>query len=592
MIPRFEGVAVFNANAAQLASLSDARLVKCPTGDCGFALTAPGTTGTGWCCADFLTPNGVWAAWLGRHLGEATSRRGMLAAASAERVVQQYLRGSSVEWEQLGSEFIACLWDPNARRLVLLSDPLQSFPLYYTRDSSGLVRFGSHAAKLASFRGADGAALDQSWIVASVCNLLPEIGSTCLAAVRAVPAGHVVTLDSQGVQSFRYWRPRFDEHLEPAELVHRFKARFSASVRAAVSGSEASAVALSGGLDSSSVLRVAAQYAPGRILAVTNRVEGDSLSDELAYAQAALRGTGVRLVQAHAVDPVCNDTMLACASEPDEVERYPFWAMAARVAAAEGQERLISGAYGDLVGGGANLCRSPVPLVQRISSMGAALNNSETFGRAAKQVLLQVVPELRPFFRLQSMKFGRSVERPAVLSDEGNERLRAFYRQLVEEDQFSNADCPPWLAVEAAIRRTFGFFNRASRLVESLTGIALLHPFGTPELLQLASATPRLVNRTVLGDRYLLRSAMAGLLPDEVRLRTTKSYLNAFFDPFRQESLKSDRFRQGGTRLQHLLAAPWERLIARAISGNPPRPLLHATFIVGLIGAWLHEHGI
>jgi asparagine synthetase B (glutamine-hydrolysing) len=133
--------------------------------------------------------------------------------------------------------------------------------------------------------------------------------------------------------------------------------------------------------------------------------------------------------------------------------------------------------------------------------------------------------------------------------------------------------------------------SRADRLVEGTTGVALVQPFFDSEIIQIASSIPWDLRQGPEGGRMLLRRAMRGILPEEIRLRTTKCHFSSFFASYFANSLETSAFQEGGRRLEFLLNRPWES-INRSSIRKMPYSLIVPIFRVGLIGAWLRQQGL
>ena len=109
-------------------------------------------------------------------------------------------------------------------------------------------------------------ALNRPALAGLLCHEWPELEETYFAAIRRIPAGHVMRVDQRGSTVTRYWDPSPPD--QPVRWVREVEMdRFETLLRQAVERGLAlgpSAVLLSGGLDSVSVAAMAADAARDR----------------------------------------------------------------------------------------------------------------------------------------------------------------------------------------------------------------------------------------------------------------------------------------------------------------------------------------
>lgn len=175
--------------------------------------------------------------------------------------------------------YAVALWDANKRRLIIARDRIGEKPLYLYEDE-GKILFASEMK-----------ALLRSGIVpfelepAAVCdyfhyNYVPE-PSTAVAGVRKLPAGHmiIVDVDTWKVEQQCYWRMEDAEPLDgdPGQLIREQLEDISDMI---LRSDVPVGVALSAGLDSSTVAVLAARKSPGKIHALTIGFEGAGWRDE------------------------------------------------------------------------------------------------------------------------------------------------------------------------------------------------------------------------------------------------------------------------------------------------------------------------
>jgi asparagine synthase (glutamine-hydrolysing) len=200
---------------------------------------------------------------------------------------------------RLNGMFAFAIWDAKRRRLFLARDRFGEKPLYYAAHAKGLV-FASELSALARHPSVgttpDLRALQKFFAY----GYLP--GATALyAGTRKLPAGHHLTVDlaSSAPQIACYWRFRIepDEALgrrsEPS-LVEELRALLQGAVERRLIADVPLGLFLSGGLDSSTVLWAAAQHRdPASIRSFTIGFTEKSF-DESGYARQVAGAFGTQ----------------------------------------------------------------------------------------------------------------------------------------------------------------------------------------------------------------------------------------------------------------------------------------------------------
>ncbi|HEX5586574.1 MAG TPA: asparagine synthase (glutamine-hydrolyzing) [Acidimicrobiia bacterium] len=180
-------------------------------------------------------------------------------------------------------------------RLVLARDHFGIKPLYWARSGSGRVLFASESKALL----ADAELCtepDRQWLYDYLLHGLHDHQpQTAFAGVRALAAATWAVVDGAGVHEHTYWEPALstDAANDPAE----FRERFERSVERRLVADVAAGTCLSGGIDSSSIVKVSnrllAEHVPdatslGDHLKTFSIVyDGDPI-DERAYMDAVL----------------------------------------------------------------------------------------------------------------------------------------------------------------------------------------------------------------------------------------------------------------------------------------------------------------
>ncbi len=195
--------------------------------------------------------------------------------------------------EHLRGEFALILWDENRRRLFAARDRFGIKPLFYAWHNDTLY-FASEVKALFA------AGVPARWDEESVYHSMAFGGHqmrTLYDGVMQVPPGHYMLVTGKHVQLNQYWDfnyPRRDQAVaarSDADYIEEFRHTLEESVRIRLRADVPVGVYLSGGLDSCSVLGLAARHHPDPIKAFTLTFE-DAAYDEgpIAREMAALAG--------------------------------------------------------------------------------------------------------------------------------------------------------------------------------------------------------------------------------------------------------------------------------------------------------------
>jgi len=196
-------------------------------------------------------------------------------AADAERVLRAYLNeGAEAFAGDLGASSCA-VWDSRTRALHLARDRTGLLPLFHARNGRTCIA-GVGADEVMRQPGLSSAP-NRIAVAEWLAGALTAPDETLLAALRRVPAGHVLVLDGGGERLLPVWVPPAPGSI-PAEHAGAFGDTLERAVGRAVR-SEQAAVFLSGGLDSCAVAAAAATAAQPPLTALCVEIAGASEAD-------------------------------------------------------------------------------------------------------------------------------------------------------------------------------------------------------------------------------------------------------------------------------------------------------------------------
>lgn len=274
-------------------------------------------------------------------------------ASDTEVVLALYLRYGDAFLPRLRGMFAMAIWDGRERRLLLARDPFGIKPLYYAI-GGGRLRFASQVKALeaggAVSREVDPAGLAGFLLWGSV----PEPW-TIRRAVRAVPAGHLLTVEDGALTEPRPWHDLADNGTRhPMPSIGGAAAEAGTAIEESVAAHLVSdvpvAVFLSAGLDSGLVAALACRHLaePPTTLTLGFDVLAGTPDDEAPLAAEVARRLRTRHVERRMGRGDLAELWPAAVAAMDQpsIDGFNTFAVS-RTAHEEGIKVVLSGLGGD-----------------------------------------------------------------------------------------------------------------------------------------------------------------------------------------------------------------------------------------------------
>jgi asparagine synthase (glutamine-hydrolysing) len=240
----------------------------------------------------------VWAVFNGeiynyRELTAELAGRGhtFTTRSDTEVIVHAYEERGLASLGDLEGMFAFALWDAHARTLVLARDRLGIKPLYYAVLPEQIV-FASELKALVEHPAID-RSLDLTALSHYLAHEYVPAPSSIFRSIRKLPAGHWLTYTDGRVKVEPYWMVDFrpDPTINAAEAVEKLRSALDRSVSQQLVSDVPLGVFLSGGIDSSTVAAFAARHVGGRLKTFTIGFEDPSF-DESAHARRVASALG------------------------------------------------------------------------------------------------------------------------------------------------------------------------------------------------------------------------------------------------------------------------------------------------------------
>jgi len=433
--------------------------------------------------------------------------------------------------DHLFGDFAFAVWDRSNRALWLARDALGQRPLFVLRSGSQLA-FSSALGPLRQLH--ENADADPIAIADHLLNLPGDPERSAWRAIARVPAGHIGRFAGRGLPALRRYfvlaPPPFSDELSESEWRAGWRERFTAAVSNRLSADTPIAATLSGGLDSSAVAAMAAHLRPDRpVIAYAGRFPQTLACDEGRYvdelrtlaglpraglprARLPRAGLEVRDLDVSASSPLAEFAeLLPTLDEPLLIQNLHLWTTIYRAAQADGLRSVLDGHDGDSALGrsaGGDLALRPTRptlptrLLDQLRGLGQRLRSTPP--------ALHVIDLLNPDFARASQARERLA---CALAD----RRQALLRAPSDRHVWRLNNGYPAYATE-----------RLS-IIAAHFGIDARHPFYAVDLLRWSVGLPAALKERDGYSRWVLRDALAGVLPETLRWRADKTSLSTQF---------------------------------------------------------------
>jgi len=452
-------------------------------------------------------------------------------ASDLELVLHTVARSGTAHVGNLVGDFAFVAVDRASGDIVAVRDPFGVKPLFYTRTATEIA-FASHPSILS-----DADALNPEYVAHFLVATVPPNESTIYPNINAVPSGATVLCRAGAVVIEPFWSADdfdFDYTIDVQTSIETFQTLFARAVELRLSSSGPTWAHLSGGLDSSSVVAMAQRLAQlgtvseglaGTLTIVDHTADGD----ERHYSDIVLAATGLKNQQVAGYWHWQNDgSPPPLTEEPSSV--YTLWALERRLYAELRKTEvgvLLSGLGADhyLTG---NLYYIADWLAQgrfadafRELARWSSLARTSFWRLAAQNALTPLLPAGMTLLGPRSSQwavpawinpqFARAVSIRAKMRGAG------LTRPSLEKRDASTRPRSRFLANIASAMRGFGTY-----LERPITNVQHAYPFLYRPLVEFSLRLPPGLRAQPFARKWILREAMRGILPEEIRTRTTK----------------------------------------------------------------------
>jgi asparagine synthase (glutamine-hydrolysing) len=447
-----------------------------------------------------------------------------------EMLDSEVMLHSYLEWDEdcpkrMLGDWLFAAWRPTEQRLFLARDHFGTTALYYYVDSR-IFAFAS-SRKALMLLGLSPLGMDELYLAQVLVSWPAYHGErTIYKSIKRLPPAHCITVSPNGIAIRCYWRMEDTPplHLPKREdYVNAFRVVFDEAVRCRLRSGDCIAVSLSGGLDSGAVAATAAKYLfeeNRRLLAFTSvpisetrQYVGERFGNEFSLAKATAEYAGnidLYSISSDTITPMqAISKMLTTIDEPAHAAANYFWLYSIRNAArTHGCRTLLTGQMGNA----------------GISWKGSIFSNPPTFqirhlgwSRWTKEMIKRhTSPFIINCFR-KTLRPPDGWWKNSAINPELARRLKLW------EGMLNDRSPHPATPLEERCRLLMpGRSKIGARHSENgaAYGLEILDPSADVRVLAFTLSIPDhiFIDPKTGMDRWLIREAMKGRLPDEVRL--------------------------------------------------------------------------
>jgi asparagine synthase (glutamine-hydrolysing) len=484
--------------------------------------------------------------------------------------------------EKLYGDFAVIVIDKAQKKVIAATDLFAIRPIFFAFQANDFFAF-SFALKPLISSGLVNKQIDEQSVYYFLCKNThtPPSDHTLYQSVKTVKSGHFLVVTPDCFFQQFYWNipeRKFVSHEKYYSLI--FRELLFESITNRAKKYQKIATQLSGGIDSSSVTATLAINNGDKTIVPMHIDTGHNSTNEKPYIEALKQQVGLD-VRYLSPSPNVYDVTIAqieaLAMPSNYILPFSFYHSSYELIQAEGLEVLFTGHDGDSVVG---YGRSHIDdMIQKkdwpqlktylLGSLDRDLtpifgqwpqwNNQTKYHYAAQWTLLgrwrEVLQKGVLFANIRVLHHDLGLPYSAIFSyfttkigqalGAVKSKKTSFFNPDFEElyasqsiekfDNFENIDdlIADYLADN--LNQTFLKANQETTLMARRFGFEVVHPFEDRKLLEFCMFVPDKVRFGATGlGRMPLRDAMAGILPDKVRLRRSKT----FFDEYGLESVR------------------------------------------------------
>ena len=547
----------------------------------------------------------VWTVFNGEIFNYVELRAELIAQghrfytqSDTEVIVHLYDRYGDRFVDHLNGQFAIALWDARRRRLVLARDRAGIRPLFHTR-ARGRIWFASEIKALLCVLP-ERARLHAPGLVEALTYWAPVDPETVFEDVHSLPPGHLLAIEADGRETLtRYWDWTFPEQGSPAafdsveQATDELRALLIDAVRLQLRADVPVGAYLSGGLDSSGIVAMIRGFTDTPVRTFSVAFE-DAEFDESEHQQAMVRHLGtdhttLRCTRAQIAEAF---PRLVRHAEAPVLRTAPVpLTLLSRCVREQGYKVVLTGEGADEVFGGYDIfkeakvrrfwARQPGSTLRPklLGRLYGYLENSPVsnpafaesfFGQGLEHIERAIFAHVP---RWTTSQRALNFLSPELRASVGSRNALDWYEQQLPADIMRWAPLSRDQYVEAKSLLAAYLLAAQGDRVAAANSIEGRVPYLDHRVIEFGNRLPPSFKIRGLTEKYLLRRALAGLLPTDIVTRTKQPYrapdsasffVNGKAPDYVSDLLSAERIRKAG----YFDAASVGRLLDKCRAGK------------------------
>lgn len=438
---------------------------------------------------------------------------------------------------KLRGEFSFVLWDSHQRRLFAVRDRFGVKPLYYVKAEDGYY-FCSEIPTLLKLNVTDNRWDKQR--IYDYSHLSLPYASTLFSGIHQVLQGHIMSFEHDKVTTHQYWDINYHSNNNVSstdELIDAIREKIIDATRVRLMSDLPVGCYLSGGIDSSALLGIAAEYSSHPVEAFSLAFNDERVDESsIAANTAAFTGANhhiLRVDETDFKDHFAVAVQRSCFPIPNNagVARYLLSRFARDkganvVLSGEGADEVFLGYFGAIIEAAEdkNLQTSYTITDEQIAKLRMQLPVNRLHDLPPKFSTLQtLLPHTPSWFTTQAYfnAAHRNVLDASLRADfEHYNPYLSLLNDLNIQDRFStfdNVQISSYLWLKSFFPNTM--LNWIGDRAEMAHSIEARQPYLDHELFELLAQVPTSIKLNDKQDKYLLRKAVKPFITDEIYQR-------------------------------------------------------------------------
>jgi asparagine synthase (glutamine-hydrolysing) len=448
--------------------------------------------------------------------------------------------------EKINGQFALAIWDAVKKELFLARDRVGIRPLYYSR-SGGRLLFASEIKAILAVDGRHEMNLQALSQVFVLWTTLP--GRTMFQGIEELPPGHFLLLKDGEGELRRYWRIPFYSPeaacvLSLDQAAEKLRELLSDAVRLRLRADVPVGAYLSGGLDSSIIATLIHRHCSSHLKTFSLGFEAEAF-DESSYQRELIdylcTDNRQVLVGNDEIRKLFPETVWHCEKPVLRTSPVPMLVLS-RLVRSEGYKVVLSGEGADEILGGYNIFKEAkireywsrsVASTKRpllLERLYPYVFKNPARGRSFLQDFFAVTPDqLRDPLFSHAVRWDGGRKNLAFFSDSCLSALSGYdpaaeVAALLPED-FTRRDLLSRAQVlEMELFLSNFLLSSQGDRVGMAHSIEMRHPFLDFRVIDFAFSLPAKWKIRGLNEKYLLKRAFSGQIPESIRNRAKQPY--------------------------------------------------------------------